>query len=571
MPELSDSGKSSGTGFAARITFDEPRDIYYSGQVLEGCVEFQLTTPLTYSAININFLGEAKVFWSESESEEYNGVSRYVTVGYKGNETYFNTTICASGGMGPITLPLGDHKVPFQFQIPHTAPSSFRGKRGSVSYKVTAYIEYPLRERETLEHSFEVVAPLDLNTLQEVKLPINLEFEETYSCCLSSSPMHLRIHIPASGFCPGQAIPISISAVNESNVEIQKITTELLQKICYHSTEPKSDYIIPARVMETLKTRPILANTKREITYQLVVPPFIAPNLQNCKLIDVGYFVKVTVQLSGCNDDLEDENEICLGLVPLSTLVDNFEHPLKSDLPQAPIPDPNFIFVPPVQNMPYQGMQNSAAYNTALPYPSSGGPLPNVTPYPPNGSPYLSNETLHAPNAAPYPSNSSPFPSHATPYPPDQANHPHPQPGIPMASFRTGNIGFVAPSTDHGKQPPHPGANPPYPGANPPYPGVNSHTQGTNPPYPTSDSPYSHPQPGANPAANPPYPGENPPYPVANPPYPGANPPYPATNSPYPGANPPYPSGGAPYPSDQPAKSFQPPYPVDNAPSAPPS
>ncbi|KAJ2949374.1 hypothetical protein O0L34_g15287 [Tuta absoluta] len=550
MTEISDSGSR----MAARITFEEPRDVFYSGQVLKGCVELRLTIPLSYSVININFTGEAKVFWSESETEEYNGVQRYVTVGYRGIETYFNTTICASGGMGPITLPPGEHKIPFQFQIPHTAPSSFRGKRGEVSYKVTAYIEHPdpLRARETLEEAFEVVAPLDLNTLEDVKQPIYLEFEETYSCCCSSSPMHLRIHIPASGFCPGQAIPINISAENESNVEIKKITIELVKKQCYHSTQPKSDYIQPDEVLETLKTRPILANTKRQVTYELIVPPFIAPNLQNCKLIDVGYFLKVTIQLSGCNDDLEDENEICLGLVPLTTLVDNYQHPMQSDLPQAPIPDPNFILPPPLQNVPYQGeaMQNSAAYNTASsPYPSSGEPFPNVTPYPPNASPYPSNETSYAPNAAPYPSNPSIFPTHASPYPPANANHPHPQPGIPMSSFRTGNIGFVAPPSGHGH-------NSPYPGANPPYPGANSQNQGANPPYPSSNSPY---------------PGANPPYPGANPPYPGANPPYPGANPPYPGANPPYPSGDAPYPSHQPAKSVQPPYPVDNAPSAPPS
>ncbi|KAI5643937.1 arrestin domain-containing protein 1 [Phthorimaea operculella] len=556
MPEISDSR------IAARITFDEPRNIFYSGQVLKGNVEFKLTIPLSYSVININFLGEAKVFWSESETEECNGIQRYVTVSYKGNETYFDTTICASGGKGAITLPPGNHKVPFQFQIPHTAPSTFRGEKGTVSYKITAYIEHadPLREKETLEDFFEVVAPLDLNTLEDVKQPINLEFEETVAaCCSNLSLMRLRIHIPASGFCPGQAIPISISAENESNVDIKKIIIQLLQKVCYHSTEPKSDYIEP-KVLETIKTRRIPAKTKRNITCELTVPSFIAYYMQNSKLIDVGYFLKVTIKLSSCNDDLEDESEIFIGLVPLSSLVDNYQHPMQSDLPQAPIPDPKFA--PPVQNMPYQGdaMQNSAANNTSSsPYPSSGGPFPSVTPYPPNASPNQSNETPHAPKSAPYSSNSSPFPSHATPYPPDKANQPHPQHGTPMASLRTGNIGFVSPPKDYGKKSPSPEANPPYPGANPPYPGANPPYPGANPSYPEATF------------TNPPYPTSNLPYPGANSPYPGQNPPFPGQNPPYPGVIPRFPFGDASYSTHQPAKSFQAPYPLFNAPSAPPS
>ncbi|KAJ2937460.1 hypothetical protein O0L34_g19166 [Tuta absoluta] len=471
--------KTSDTGsrMQAVITFDEPKSYYYSGQVLKGNVEFKLTTPLSYSVINVNFLGEARVSWSKSEIMESDGEQKRSNVEYKGIETYFNTTICAAGGKGPITLPPGEHKVPFQFQIPHNAPSYFHGEHGWVGYKVTAYIEYPdpLKRGDTLEEYFYVVAPLDLNMFEDdVKLPLCQSFEKVYGgCCWSVSYMRVKMLIPASGFCPGQAIPINISADNESSVKIKKITIQLLERVHYKSTHPKdSSSLEPTKVLETVETGPILANTKRHITHELIVPSFIVPNLKNCELIFVRYFLKVTIQLSGDSEKLEDENEIRLGLVPLAALVDNYEHPMQIDLPQAPIPDPKFILPPPVQNMPNPSntMQNSAAYKTASPpFPSSVGSFPNVTSYPPNATSHQPYENSYAPNAAPYPSNPSPFPAHATAYPPGNANYPHPQPGIPMSSFRTSEVGFGSPPrADHGQIPPYPGANLPYPGPNSP-------------------------------------------------------------------------------------------------------
>ena len=57
-----------------------------------------------------------------------------------------------------------------------------------------------------------------------------MEFEEVYSCnwSCSSRPLSLSIKIPHSGYCPGQVVPITVDARNESNVEVSKIIFEVV-------------------------------------------------------------------------------------------------------------------------------------------------------------------------------------------------------------------------------------------------------------------------------------------------------------------------------------------------------
>lgn len=112
------------------------------------------------------------------------------------------------------------------------------------------------------------------------------------------------------------------------------------------------------------------------------------------------------MQVSGCNDDHEDETEIFIGLVPISTLVQQYVHPLQSDLPNAPIPQ-------------------------ALPNP----PIQNTTASPNNAS--FANSDY--PKAIGYPNTNSPNLTH----------------NIPMAPIRISNIGFMVPLSP-------PGTNAPY-------------------------------------------------------------------------------------------------------------
>ncbi|XP_068622640.1 arrestin domain-containing protein 2-like [Battus philenor] len=409
---LNSMGFNNGT-----ITLDEPLDIYYSGQVLSGKIVFELDKPLQFSAIKVAYNGEANVNWTEQQVEMYSGVKTYKDVVYKGYELYFNVVQCVSEGTGINVLPAGQHSIPFAFQIPYNVPSSFDGDKGNITYKITASVELPPTFIQQLVKTFEVVAPMDLNkdTTGDVKRPIEMEFEEFYSCCCSSQPITMKIKLPVSGYCPGQSLPITIDAQNHSNTEISKIIFHLVMRERHHSRDPVSEYIPPEKVIATMKKGPILAKTKRVYLCDMPVPEFIAPNLENCNIIDIGYFFKVTIKLSGCNNDLHNESEIYIGMIPLeiSTGGAPYIHPMIHSLPKAPLPDPNLA---PTSFPPsYMSGEGPIQYNANI---------NNLNTM--NHSPYGSKNSINvniplidarsSPNL-PYPTPTAPYPIEGKPEP----------------------------------------------------------------------------------------------------------------------------------------------------------
>ncbi|CAG4955572.1 unnamed protein product [Parnassius apollo] len=394
----------------SRISLDGPRGIYYSGQVISGKIEFELNQSLTFTAINVVYHGGASVLWTEPQTEIYSGVKRYTQVEYRANEEYFNTVQHLCGGNGTSILHQGSHSIPFEFQIPFSVPSSFTSPIGNVTYKISAYLEAPPL-REELERTFEVVAPLDLNKDEsgDAQQPIEMQFEEMYSCCCSTQPISIGVKLPVSGYCPGQPMPITINADNNSSTEISKIIFQLIMKERYHSRNPVSEYTPPEKLLATMKKGPIMGNSKRVYTFEMPVPEMIAPHLDNCGIIDLGYFFKVIIKLSGCNDDMEDESEIYIGLIPLeiTTRGNIYVHPMSHSLPKDPIPDPNSA--PNFTSLPVYMSGGMGTENR-----SSSTNLVNTNSCTPYGSrSNMSTSTVHSVNAMP----SAPYPVQENPRP----------------------------------------------------------------------------------------------------------------------------------------------------------
>lgn len=461
------------------IKLDSIRNVFYSGQIVTGSVNFTLDRPITVQALFVEATGEAVVEWIEKETETYNGVKQYKQVRYYGNEVYLRHTQHLVANNGQIQLPAGPQSLPFRFQIPHTAPSTAAGERGNVNYKITARLIQANNSTEELGTIFEVVAPFDLNLANDtVKQPINFELEETdagCSCFCGSGEISVKITLPVTGYCPGQIIPISVQAQNRSGNEIKKIVYQLVVKECYRTKQPMAEYMPPERVLVSVKSGAVLGKTTRNFTVNLKVPDLIVPNLENCTIIDIGYFFKVKVKLSGCDDDLEDESEICLGLIPLIGFTqDEYKHPMAHSLPDGPIPDP--LQAPVGINSGVIEPSNSPYTTSQVSHVQSSYPTQNV-PYPAHNVPYL-------PQNVPYPPQNMPYPSH----PPDQAS-------TGRAPFCDYQIGFQGPQgTSHPAPYNMPQNYTPYPGPTPASTGYPLHVtmpQTSSPIQPSAPPPSS--------------------------------------------------------------------------------
>lgn len=100
------------------------------------------------------------------------------------------------------------------------------------------------------------------------------------------------------------------------------------------------------------------------------------------------FLFQVIVSVSGCNDDMCDEAEMCMGLVPIDSDLDVKQtHPMADKLPNAPIPKPS-------PNQSYNesfGAPNMHNLQICPPGPVSGYPHPNNG----GGYPYPNNSSTH--------------------------------------------------------------------------------------------------------------------------------------------------------------------------------
>ncbi|KAM3960389.1 arrestin domain-containing protein 2 [Aphomia sociella] len=476
-----------------RIVLDSPNNAYYSGQTIQGRLIFERDKSKTFRGIYVRMKGYCKVHWTSQQSRRVNDRVEHRTINHDSHEEYIDHKAYLVGGKsGEHHLQPGKHEFPFSIHIPHTCPSSFEGSHGHIRYELKVVVDRAFKTDQEITAPVRIIAPLDLNTEQYTKDPIELEFHDSYCCwCISSGSSETLVKLPVTGYCPGQVIPVEVACNNKSSVEIEKIKIAIKKEVTFRAEHVPGTKSERDTVLE-VKKGPIPANSTRNWAIELEVPSMDVYNLSNCYFIDIDYELKVTVSPEGCHDDTEDAALIIFGTVPLVGYQDNVKNPMQDQMPRPMITEQS---------------QNYPGSNTAYSAPVINQPLPTASPYP---------------GAAPYPGANPPYPGTNSPYP--------------------------------GANPPYPGANPPYPGANPPYPGPNPPYPIANPPYPIANPPYpgaNPPYPGQNPGAH----GVNPPFPnnasyQGTPGQPVA--PYPASGvSPYPSQpgppQPPY--GSSPVPT----------------------
>ncbi|XP_013140773.1 PREDICTED: arrestin domain-containing protein 2-like isoform X2 [Papilio polytes] len=407
--------------------------------------------------------GFCEVHWTTSYTEERNNRRHTRTENHNSYEEYFSRKVFLLGGeSGEYHLQPGKHELPFDCPIPGNCPSSFEGQYGHVRYEIKVVVDRAFKLDQEKIRRIRVIAPLDLNHDPYCKEPMQFDIEDSYCCCCMGSGSSATVaKLPASGYCPGQTIPVELSCSNQGRVEIERILLTIQKRITYHAVNVPGTKHEESMVME-VKKGPIPGNNTRSWMVDMEVPAMDIYNMGPCRFIDIEYDFMVTVIPEGCHNKTEDRRSIRIGTVPLMGYQDNIPNPLQDQIPHMPI-----MNQPPPTVRPFTNAypnQNSA-------YPSQSSP------YPPQNTPYPTQTSPYPPQNTPYPTHTSPYPTQTSSYPPQ--NSPYPSQNTPQSN------------------PPYPGMNQPYPvspGQNPPYP-VVSHTQNAPNPgnYPHSSprvSPY---------------------------------------------------------------------------------
>lgn len=144
-------------------------------------------------------------------------------VPYEGKNVYISNKMSLFGSPNgqPMELPNGLHKYDFQFPLPALIPPSFEGSYGNIRYRIEAELDVPWGFDKEYKLQFTVVRRDELNSQPELKIPIQLEEVTKFCCwCCKSDPLLMTVTVPFGGFVPGQDIPIKVSYINKSDVNI---------------------------------------------------------------------------------------------------------------------------------------------------------------------------------------------------------------------------------------------------------------------------------------------------------------------------------------------------------------
>nr|XP_014342090.1 PREDICTED: arrestin domain-containing protein 1 isoform X2 [Latimeria chalumnae] len=206
-------------------------------------------------------------------------------------EKYFSSTLTlADKG----SLPTGEHNFPFQFILPVTAPTSFEGRFGKIFYQIRATIETPrFCKNYKAQKGFYILNLLNLNEIPEIEQPNTVSTTKKFKYMLvKSGSLMLTVTSNLKGYTPGQVIQLQTDIHNKSGKDTGSILASLIMKAVYKSKNSVYDL----RRIAEVEGSSVKAWKRAEWREQIIVPPLPQSFLHGCSLIDIDYFIKVSLR-----------------------------------------------------------------------------------------------------------------------------------------------------------------------------------------------------------------------------------------------------------------------------------
>ncbi|KAM8829116.1 arrestin domain-containing protein 1b isoform 2-T3 [Spinachia spinachia] len=363
------------------ITFANNKVVYSPGESLSGTVKIRTGYSLQYKDIKVNCHGSCGI------SNKLNDVSWAL------EEQYFNRTFSvASRG----TLAAGEYTFPFQFLIPVAAPTSFEGPFGKVIYRVRATIDTPRFHKDyKAQKPFYLLNMLNLNEVTDIEHPNDTVATKKFSYLLvKTGTLILKAGSDLRGYIPGQVIKLSTEIHNKSGKNTGCVLASLIQKVTYKTKRPVFDL----RTIAEVEGAGVKAGKHAEWREQIIVPPLPQSALGGCSLIDIDYFIQVSLK----SPDLAVTLPIFIGniAVNLSPSRPVLAPPHRCGATGAAGVTPS---APPAEEQPEEGLCAGVVASEEIPTKSHSQQDPSGQPVTMSPSPFS-----HAPRGAPPPGDMQP-------------------------------------------------------------------------------------------------------------------------------------------------------------------
>ncbi|XP_056586856.1 arrestin domain-containing protein 1b [Triplophysa dalaica] len=261
------------------ITFTNSKVVYNPGESISGTVRVKTNHSLQFKAIKVNCVGSCGI------SSKLNDASWML------EERYLSSTLSVAD---KSTLPAGEHSFPFQFLIPASVPTSFEGPFGKICYKIRAFIDTPRFSKDyKTQRLFYLLNVLNLNELPDIEQPSCALTTKKFNYLLvKTGTLMLKASSDLKGYTPGQIIKLSTEIHNKSGKDTGCVMASLIQRVMYKTKRTVFDL----RPIAEVEGAGVKAGKHAEWREQIIVPPLPQSGLTGCSLIDIEYFIQVSLK-----------------------------------------------------------------------------------------------------------------------------------------------------------------------------------------------------------------------------------------------------------------------------------
>ncbi|XP_044053679.1 arrestin domain-containing protein 3-like isoform X2 [Siniperca chuatsi] len=258
-------------------------------------------TETKITSITMALTGKAKVHWSTG-----GGGRERRRRHYSAKLDFFNLkSVIVQGNSatgGTATFQPGTHVYPFTCQLPQgDFPSAFRGVHGQIAYTLTVGINRPWHMSKDFVTELNFVNHTDTNQ-PELRAPLSGSNNMTL-CCLwcASGPITMTVSVEKKAFIPGETVKIICYFRNASS---QRATPKVrLQQKQVFYTHNKAHKRMIFKSFASVTGQLVSAHTSDVHTViMLTIPLSASLSISNCSIMDVEYFIEVSLSVTASPD-----------------------------------------------------------------------------------------------------------------------------------------------------------------------------------------------------------------------------------------------------------------------------
>uniref|UniRef100_A0A3B3ST64 Arrestin domain containing 1 n=1 Tax=Paramormyrops kingsleyae TaxID=1676925 RepID=A0A3B3ST64_9TELE len=244
------------------IAFTNNKVVYSPGESISGTVKITTSHPLQCKAVKVSCTGACGV------SSKMNDTSWAV------EEQYFNST-----------LSVADKAA---------APTSYEGPFGKIEYKMKAVIDTPRFSKDyKAQKSFYLLNLFNLNDVPDIEKASSAVTTKKFNYHLvKTGTLMLKARTDLRGYTPGQVIKLAAEIHNKSGKDTGCVLASLIQKVTYRSKR----VIYDLRTIAEVEGAGVKAGKHAEWKEQIIVPPLPQSVLAGCRLIEIDYFIQVSLK-----------------------------------------------------------------------------------------------------------------------------------------------------------------------------------------------------------------------------------------------------------------------------------